>query len=81
METKLGMHSIQLKSYVGSDGLLQIPLPLQNTEVDIILVYQPVNITQKRQWSSEFISVFGAWQGEPLVRAPQEDASEREPLV
>ncbi len=36
--------------------------------------------TQKRQWSSEFLSVFGAWQGEPLVRAPQEEASEREPF-
>ncbi|MBW4552614.1 MAG: hypothetical protein KME35_16125 [Aphanocapsa sp. GSE-SYN-MK-11-07L] len=37
-------------------------------------------ITKKRQWSTEFLSTFGAWQGEPLVRAPQEEASEREPF-
>jgi hypothetical protein len=80
METKPSLHSIQLKSYVGSDGLLHIPLPLQDTEVDFILVYQPVEKPPKRQWSTEFLSTFGAWQGEPLVRASQEDASEREPF-
>ena len=73
------MHSIKLKSYVDHDGLLHIPLPdLQNTEVDVILVYQPVKVNPKRQWSSDFLSTFGAWVGEPLVRAPQEEASERE---
>jgi hypothetical protein len=81
METKPGMHSLQLKSYVGGDGLLHIPLPnLQNTEVDVILVYQLVESRQKRQWSPEFLSTFGSWEGEPLVRAPQEEASEREPF-
>jgi hypothetical protein len=30
----------------------------------------------KTQWSSEFLSTFGAWDGE-LVRAPQEEPSER----
>ena len=73
------MHSIKLKSYVGNDGLLHIPLPdVQNIEVDVILVYQPVKANPKRQWSSDFLSTFGAWVGEPLVRAPQEEASERE---
>ncbi|EDZ93644.1 MAG: hypothetical protein P5702_10710 [Limnospira sp. PMC 1291.21] len=83
METDLSMHTIQLRSYVGSDGLLHISLPdLQDTEVDIILVYQPakplVKTSSKRQWSPDFLSVFGAWEGEPLVRAVQEEASERE---
>jgi hypothetical protein len=31
----------------------------------------------KRQWSPEFLSTFGAWEGE-LVRAPQEEQPDRE---
>lgn len=33
----------------------------------------------KRQWSSDFLSTFGAWEGE-LVRAPQGEQPEREPF-
>ena len=39
-----------------------------------------VKTTMKRQWSPDFLSVFGAWEGEPLVRADQEEASKREPF-
>ena len=39
-----------------------------------------VKTTMKRPWSPDFLSVFGAWEGEPLVRADQEEASEREPF-
>jgi hypothetical protein len=76
------MHSIQLKSHhIGSDGRLQVDLPdLRDTEVDVIIVYQPAQEAKKRQWSSDFLSTFGDWQGEPLVRAPQEEQVEREAL-
>jgi hypothetical protein len=76
------MHSIQLKSqHIGSDGHLQVDLPdLRDTDVDVIIVYQPAQDTKKRQWSSDFLSTFGAWQGEPLMRAPQEEQMERESL-
>jgi hypothetical protein len=33
----------------------------------------------KRQWSPEFLSTFGAWEGE-LIRAPQEEQTDRQPL-
>lgn len=33
---------------------------------------QKSQVSAKRQWSAEFLSTFGAWEGE-LVRAPQED--------
>lgn len=39
------MHSIKLRSRIGDDRLLQIRLPegIENTEVDVVLVYQPIN--------------------------------------
>jgi hypothetical protein len=40
---------------------------------------QESQVSTKRQWSSEFLSTFGAWEGE-LVRAPQGEQSEREPF-
>ncbi len=38
------MHSIKLRSHIGNDRLLQIQLPegIENTELDIVLVYQSV---------------------------------------
>jgi hypothetical protein len=75
------MNSIKLKSHVDSNGMLHISLPdLQNTDVDITIVYQPLQKEEKRKWSPEFLSTFGAWQGE-LERAPQEEQPEREPLL
>jgi hypothetical protein len=72
------MQSIQLKSHIGSDGRLQIDLPdLRDTDVDVIIVYQSAQNAEKRQWSSDFLSMFGAWQGD-LVRAPQGEQPERE---
>lgn len=40
---------------------------------------QKSQASAKRQWSSEFLSTFGAWEGE-LVRAPQEEQPERVPF-
>ena len=75
------MTSIKLKSPVDSDGMLHISLPdLQNTDVDITIVYQPLQKKEKRKWSPEFLCTFGAWQGE-LESAPQEEQPEREPLL
>ena len=35
------MHSIKLKSHIGSDGLLQVHLPeMQDTDIEVVIVYQ-----------------------------------------
>jgi hypothetical protein len=69
------MHSIQLESnHISSNGRLEVDLPsLQDTDVDVIIAYQPSQDSKKHQWFSDFISTFGAWQGEPMVRAYQEE--------
>jgi len=75
------MQSITVRQRVGSDGILhlEIPTEVKDGDVEVIVVYQPVQKPEKRQWSSDFLSTFGAWEGE-LVRAPQEEQPERVPF-
>jgi hypothetical protein len=79
---RLIMQTIKLESYIGNDGMLHIPLPeIKDANVEVIIVYQQIQKPEKRQWSSEFLSTFGAWEGEALERAPQEEQSERQPFL
>lgn len=76
------MQTIQITAQVDDKGMLQIQLPDHpGEELEILLVYQPVQKTQKRQWSQRFLSTFGAWQGEPLEREPQGEQPERDELL
>ncbi|KZL49907.1 MULTISPECIES: hypothetical protein [Cyanophyceae] len=73
------MQSMRVKSHVGNDGMVHIYLPeIKDTDVELIIIYQPVQKLKKRQWSAEFLSTYGSWQGEPLERAPQEEPTEKE---
>jgi hypothetical protein len=78
------MHSIKLQTHVGHDGLLQFKLPvgISNQDLEVIVIYQPINQTSKRAWSPQFFErTFGAWQGEPLVREAQGELPERDSLL
>lgn len=78
------MHSIKLKTHIGDDGLLQLKLPvgISNQDLEVIVIYQPINKTPKRAWSPGFFErTFGAWQGEPLVRESQGELPERDCLL
>lgn len=76
------MQTIQLKAQVDDNGILQIQLPDHSgEELEILLVYQPIQKTQKRQWSQRFLGAFGSWQGEPLEREPQGEQPERDELL
>ncbi len=76
------MQTIQTTAQVDEKGILQIQLPEHSGEkLDILLVYQIVQKTQKRQWSQQFLSTFGAWQGELLEREPQGEQLERNELL
>lgn len=73
--------TIRIRSHVDGDGWLQIQLPeYHDEEVELLIVYQPINLEPKHQWSQRFLDLFGSWEGEPLERAPQELQSERSPL-
>ncbi len=78
------METITLHSRVGADGLLklQVPVNLTNTELEVVLIVQPVvSAGQEHGWPPEFFKeVAGGWQGEPLLREEQGPYEIREDL-
>jgi hypothetical protein len=76
------MESLKLKAYIGEDGLLKINLPIINQDIEVMVIYQAVNKTEKKQWSPEFFEkTSGCWKGKTLVREIQPEDQEREPLL
>ncbi|MBD2415661.1 hypothetical protein FACHB389_31175 [Nostoc calcicola FACHB-389] len=83
------MHSIKLKKRVGADGVLHLDIPLGITdkEVEIMVIYQPLETPtqlktpEQRGWMPGFFEeVIGGWVGEPLERPEQGDYEIREQL-
>lgn len=83
------MHSIKLRSRVGSDGILHldIPLGLNDKELEIVLIFQPLEPSSPIKTPPElgwmpgfFEEVIGGWVGEPLLRAEQGEYETREKL-
>lgn len=57
-----------------------LPLEKQQEILDFAeFLVQKSQFSTKPQWSSDFLSTFGAWEGE-LGRAPQEEQAERVPF-
>ena len=82
------MNSFQLKTRVGTDGVLKLEIPVEVTETDleVLVVFQALTRrsrtgANKLGWPTGFFeTVAGGWQGEPLVRAPQGDYEDRAEL-
>jgi hypothetical protein len=73
------MQSIKFKSYVGSDGLLQVHLPnIKNTDVEVMVIYQ---ISQPEAVQGADLSQFyGCIQDDSFFRHLQPEQPERETL-
>jgi len=70
------MENIQLKSHIGDDGILkvQVPTELQNTEVEVLVVFQATTDTGKekiekaRGWPSGFFEkTWGSCTDDPII--------------
>ncbi len=73
------MHSIKLKSHIGSDGLLQVHLPdMQDTDIEVVIVYQ--TSTPKNAETVHLSQLYGCIQDDSFIRHPQPEQREREPL-
>jgi len=81
------MKSIMLRSHVGEDGVLklQVPLELTNTDLEVMVIVQPITNTPQSEASQDkgwlpgfFEEVIGSWEGEPLVRESQGEYEDRE---
>lgn len=83
------MHSIKLRSHVGSDGILQlqVPLELHDVDIEVMVIVQPLTAAtqvkppEQLGWQPGFFEeVAGSWEGEPLVRPEQLPLEVREEL-
>lgn len=78
------METITLHSRVGADGLLklQVPVNLTNTELEVVLIVQPVaSAAEGLGWPQGFFEeVAGGWKGELLAREDQGEYEVREDL-
>lgn len=73
------MHSITLKSYVGSDGLLKVHLPnMKDTDIEVVIVYQ--TSLPKEVKAVDISQFYGCIQDDSFFRHPQPEQPEREPL-
>jgi len=73
------MHSITLKSHIGSDGLLKVHLPdMKDMDIEVVIVYQT---SQPKDVKAIDLSQFyGRIQDDSFFRHLQPDQPEREPL-
>jgi hypothetical protein len=73
------MHSITLKSHIGSDGILKVHLPdMKDVNIELVIVYQ---ISLPRDIKAVDLSEFyGCIQDDSFFRHTQPEHPEREPL-
>lgn len=80
------MESIQLKSYVGDDGVLrlQVPVGIRNQDLDVLVVLhptagQPEEVSEENVWPPGFFeATAGAFRDEPVERGEQGEYEVRE---
>lgn len=71
------IHSIKLKSHIGSDGLLQVHLPeIRDTNIEAIIVYQ--TSLSKDVKAVDLSQFYGSIQDDSFFRHPQPEQPERE---
>lgn len=73
------MHSVTLRSHVGSDGILnlQVPSGVKDADVEVTVTVKALSLAsqanqpEQRGWQPGFFELAGSWEGEPLVRPEQ----------
>lgn len=84
------MQTIKVRSRVGSDGMLHLQIPggIKDTDLEVILVFQPVapatdaKTPEDLGWPPGFFErTFGYFRDEPLVRGEQGEYEELDELL
>jgi hypothetical protein len=73
------MHSVTLRSHVGSDGILnlQVPSGVRDADVEVTVTVKQLSLApqasqpEPKGWQPGFLELAGSWEGEPLVRPKQ----------
>jgi hypothetical protein len=84
------MHSIKLKKRIGADGVLHLDIPVGITdkEVEIMVIYQPIETPKQQKTPEElgwppgfFEQTYGSCQDDPIVIDYEGDFEKREEIV
>jgi hypothetical protein len=79
----MAMVSISVKSRVKPDGTLDLNIAtgLPESDVEVLVVVQPLPLEQHNGWPEGFIGrTFGCLRDDPITREPQSDYEVREDL-
>ncbi|MBT3604709.1 MAG: hypothetical protein HOE48_20360 [Candidatus Latescibacteria bacterium] len=75
------MTRIEQTVKVGTDGILNISIPLSAAEADhnVKVIVEPLDNkgSQQESWHQFISETAGSWQGEPLIRPDQTDVERR----
>ncbi|MBN2770125.1 MAG: hypothetical protein JXR90_05460 [Spirochaetes bacterium] len=77
------MKTINLRSRIGRDGILNLKVPTTEKEVDVevVIILQPKN-NSKRLWPENFFeNTYGCLRNDQIKRLPQGDFPQREQLL
>ncbi len=79
--------TINIRSHVGSDGILHLEVPVEMKDTDIVITMRVRSLpavsevvqSEELSWSPGFFEeTFGTWEGEPLIRSSQGEIPERQ---
>jgi hypothetical protein len=76
------MNRIVVKSKVGSNGILQLSLPVGSADAnrEVQITVEPVPVPTLDEWRQGILDTAGKWQGE-LARPDQGELEQREALM
>jgi hypothetical protein len=67
------MQNIQLKTYIGEDGILKVQMPdaVKNTQLEVLVVFQPTpeaKTPKHRGWPPDFFNrTWGSCADAPII--------------
>ncbi|QSJ20233.1 hypothetical protein JYQ62_16925 [Nostoc sp. UHCC 0702] len=85
------MQSIKINSYVSKDGMLHLDIPVnvQETELEVTVTVKPVqktidllaeDETNELEWHDFINMTYGCLADDPIIRYPQGEYEEREAI-
>jgi hypothetical protein len=58
------MESIKVKAHVGQDGVLSLQLPVQNQDIEALVIYQPTGKRSHQESKRCFQAMLSKYQGQ-----------------
>lgn len=60
------MESIKVKAHIGQDGVFSLQLPVQNQDIEAMVIYQPIQKRSHQDSKRRFQAMLGQHEGQTL---------------